>query len=279
VPASTRRGGNDGETIRYDEARAPMKTVILAGGFGTRLSEETTVRPKPMVEIGGKPILWHIMKLYAAHGIDDFVVSAGYKSHVIKEWFASYYLHNADVVFDLGANSMQTLEARVEPWRVTVADTGDATMTGGRIKRVAGHLDGTFCMTYGDCVTDLDVTELIRFHRAQNVLATVTAIQPPGRFGVLALRDGEDKAATFLEKPDGDGGWVNGGFFVLEPEVVDYIDGDASIWEREPLERLAAEGQLAAYRHRGYWQNMDSLRDKMVLEQLWSEGSPPWKVW
>jgi glucose-1-phosphate cytidylyltransferase len=256
-----------------------MKTVILAGGFGTRLSEETTVRPKPMVEIGGKPILWHIMKLYASHGIQEFVISAGYKSHTIKDYFARYFLHNSDVVFNLATNEMTTLGSSVEPWRVTVADTGADTMTGGRIKGVESHLDGTFCMTYGDCVTDLDVSALVEFHRAQGVLATVTAIQPPGRFGVLGLHEGEDKAHTFLEKPDGDGGWMNGGFFVLEPDVLDYIDGPLSIWEREPLERLAAAGQLAAYRHRGYWQNMDSLRDKMVLEQLWSEGNPPWKVW
>ena len=256
-----------------------MKVVILAGGFGTRLSEETGVRPKPMVDIGGRPIIWHIMKLYAAHGIEDFVISAGYKSHVIKEYFANYFLHNSDVRIDLGRNQVETLGTSSEPWRVTIADTGEATMTGGRIKAVAHHVDGTFCMTYGDCVTDLDVTKLIAFHKEQGGLATVTAIQPPGRFGILGLAENEDFAQSFLEKPAGDGGWVNGGFFVLEPEAVEYIDDASTVWEREPLERLASSGRLAVYRHRGYWQNMDSLRDKMVLEQLWESGEPPWKVW
>jgi glucose-1-phosphate cytidylyltransferase len=256
-----------------------LKAVILAGGFGTRLSEETTVRPKPMVEIGGRPIMWHIMKLYAKHGVRDFVVSAGYKSDVIKEFFTTYFTRNSDIVVDLAKNEVTALASSVEPWTVTITDTGQDTLTGGRIKGVADHIDGTFFMTYGDCVTDLDVTKLLEFHREQGVLVTVTAIQPPGRFGVLGLHDGEPRARTFLEKPDGDGGWVNGGFFVLEPGALDYIDGPLTTWEREPLERLAADGQLAAYRHRGYWQNMDSLRDKMVLEQLWATGSPPWKVW
>ena len=255
-----------------------MKLVILAGGYGTRLSEETAVRPKPMVEIGGKPIIWHIMKMYAAHGITDFVVSAGYKSSMIKEYFANYFLHMTDVTFDLRANTMTTHSSAAEPWRVTIADTGDATMTGGRIKRVAQHVgDGTFCMTYGDCVADVDLSALVAHHREHDALATLTAVQPPGRFGALAL-DG-DRVESFHEKPEGDGGWVNGGFFVLEPEVLDYIEGDDSVWEREPMERLAEDGRLVAYRHAGFWQPMDSLRDKMVLEEQWLAGSPPWKSW
>ena len=255
-----------------------MKLVILAGGYGTRLSEETAVRPKPMVEIGGKPIIWHIMKMYAAHGINDFVVSAGYKSYLIKEYFANYFLHMTDVTFDLRANSMTTHASAAEPWRVTIADTGDATMTGGRIKRVAEHLDGeTFCMTYGDCVSDVDLTALVAHHRAVGALATLTAVQPPGRFGALGLHG--DRVDAFHEKPEGDGGWVNGGFFVLEPEVLDYIAGEGTIWEREPMERLAHDGKLAAFRHAGFWQPMDSLRDKMILEEAWLAGSPPWKTW
>jgi glucose-1-phosphate cytidylyltransferase len=255
-----------------------VKAVILAGGYGTRLSEETGVRPKPMVEIGGTPIIWHIMKIYAAHGITDFVVSAGYKSYVIKEYFANYFLHASDVTFDLRKNEITTHVSRAEPWRVTVADTGDATMTGGRIKRVAEHLDGqTFCMTYGDCVSDIDVTALVEFHRAEGALATLTAVQPPGRFGALALEGG--RVETFHEKPEGDGGWVNGGFFVLEPGALDYIADDSTVWEREPMERLADDGRLAAYKHSGFWQPMDSLRDRMVLEEQWSSGSPPWKTW
>jgi glucose-1-phosphate cytidylyltransferase len=257
-----------------------VKVVILAGGFGTRISEESAIRPKPMVEVGGRPIVWHIMKIYAAYGLTDFVISAGYRSYVIKEFFANYFLHMTDVTFDLRANSMTPHASKVESWRVTVADTGEATMTGGRIKRVASHLDGdTFCMTYGDCVAAIDIHELLAFHREQGVLATVTAIQPPGRFGALGLHEGEHKVASFHEKPHGDGAWVNGGFFVLEPGVLDYIDDDASIWEREPMERLAQQGLLAAYRHTGYWQNLDTLRDKIVLEERWTSGDAPWKVW
>ena len=256
-----------------------MKAVILAGGFGTRLSEETGVRPKPMVEIGGKPIIWHIMKIYAAHGINDFVIAVGYKSYIIKEYFANYFLHTADVTFDLAENRMTTHSAGAEPWRVTIVETGDATMTGGRLKRLQPHVEDTFCLTYGDCVARLDVTELVSYHRELGVQATLTAIQPPGRFGALALREGEPRIESFHEKPTGDGGWVNGGFFVLEPGVFDYIEGDATIWEREPLEQLAERGQLAAYRHAGYWQNMDTLRDKHVLEGLWQAGEAPWKVW
>lgn len=256
-----------------------MKAVILAGGYGTRISEESAVRPKPMVEIGDKPIIWHIMKHYSAHGIDDFVVSAGYKSHMIKEYFANYVMRESDLTVDLGANKISMHTTPPEAWKVTIVDTGDATMTGGRLKRVREFIgDETFCMTYGDCVSDLDIAKLVAFHRDQRVLTTLTAIQPPGRFGALSLGHG-DKIGSFEEKPKGDLGWVNGGFFVLEPGAIDYIDGDPTIWEREPLERLAADGQLAAYRHPGYWQNMDTLRDKMVLEELWSSGAPPWKVW
>jgi len=258
----------------------PPKAVILAGGYGTRLSEETSVRPKPMVEIGERPILWHIMKGYETHGVREFVICCGYKSHVIKDYFANYAMRHADVVVDLAQNELQ-LEARgVEPWRVHLIETGDATMTGGRLKRVA-HLvgDETFFFTYGDCVTNLDMTELLEFHRGQDALATLTAIRPPGRFGALGLEEHATKIESFREKPDGDGGWVNGGFFVLEPDVLDYVAGDETIWEREPLERLAEEGRLAAYRHQGYWQNMDSLRDKMVLEEQWASGKPGWKTW
>ena len=257
-----------------------MKAVILAGGFGTRLSEETTVRPKPMVEIGERPILWHIMKLYSAHGINEFVICLGYKAEVIKDYFANYYLRASDMTLDLGRNELELHPRDVEPWRVSLVDTGGDTMTGGRLKRVAEHVASeTFCFTYGDCVTNLDMSKLIEFHRNEGAAATLTAIRPPGRFGALTLEHGASTISSFREKPEGDGGWVNGGFFVLEPEVIDYIDGDATVWEREPMERLADEGKLAAYRHSGYWQNMDSLRDKMVLEEQWASGQPPWKVW
>lgn len=257
-----------------------MKAVIMAGGYGTRISEESAVRPKPMVEIGGLPIIWHIMKIYDAHGIRDFVICAGYKGHMIKEYFAGYAMQMSDVTFDLGSGSTITHRSRVEPWRVTVVDTGEETMTGGRLKRVQEHLgDETFCMTYGDCVAAIDITELVDFHRRAGALATLTAIQPPGRFGALVLEAETDRIHRFHEKPDGDGGWVNGGFFVLEPQTLDAIEGDDVVWEHEPLEALAAQGELAAYRHRGYWQNMDSLRDKMVLEEQWATGAPGWKVW
>ena len=257
-----------------------MRAVILAGGFGTRLSEETTVRPKPMVEIGERPILWHIMKLYSAHGIDEFVICLGYKAEVIKDYFANYYLRASDMTLDLRKNELELHARDVEPWRVKLVDTGADTMTGGRLKRVAEHVAGeTFCFTYGDCVTDLDMSKLIEFHRDEGAAATLTAIRPPGRFGALTLDHGTSKISSFREKPEGDGGWVNGGFFVLEPEAIDYIEGDATVWEREPMERLADEGKLAAYRHSGYWQNMDSLRDKMVLEEQWTSARPPWKVW
>ena len=257
-----------------------MKAVILAGGFGTRLSEETTVRPKPMVEIGERPILWHIMKLYSAHGINEFVICLGYKAEVIKDYFANYYLRASDMTLDLAKNELELHAKDVEPWQVTLVDTGIDTMTAGRLKRVAEHVgDETFCFTYGDCVTDLDMSQLLEFHRAQGATATLTAIRPPGRFGALTLDHDTSRISSFREKPEGDGGWVNGGFFVLEPEVIDYIEGDETVWERAPMERLADEGKLAAYRHSGYWQNMDSLRDKMVLEEQWASGQPPWKVW
>jgi len=257
-----------------------VKVVILAGGYGTRISEESAVRPKPMVEIGGMPIIWHIMKIYSAQGLNEFVICLGYKGHVIKEFFSSYFLRVSDVTYNLRENTMTALSSEVEPWTVTLVDTGDATMTGGRIKRVGEHVGGeTFCMTYGDCLAALDVQALLAFHRDQEVLATLTAVQPPGRFGAIAIGDHETKISTFEEKPEGDGAWINGGFFVLEPQVLDYIAGDETVWEREPMETLARDGNLAAYKHRAYWQNMDSLRDKIVLEDQWESGSPAWKIW
>jgi glucose-1-phosphate cytidylyltransferase len=254
-----------------------VKAVILAGGYGTRISEETDRRPKPMIEIGGKPILWHIMKIYAAHGITEFVVCLGYRGYVIKEYFANYGLHVSDVTFDLADNRMEVHQTDAEPWKVTLVDTGDATETGGRLQRVLGYLDDEFCFTYGDGVADIDIAALIEAHRAGGRLATITAVQPPGRFGALEL-DGE-LVEGFAEKPIGDGGWINGGFFVLSPGVDRYLDGDGTIWEREPLARLAAEGQLTAYKHRGFWQAMDTLRDKRHLQELWDSGDPPWKQW
>jgi len=254
-----------------------MKAVILAGGFGTRLSEETVTRPKPMVEIGGRPILWHILKIYSSHGINDFVICAGYKGYVIKEYFANYFLHMSDVTFDMKENSMEVHSKRSEPWRVTIVDTGDDTLTGGRLKRIAPYVDETFCMTYGDGVADVNVTESIEYHRKQGLKATVTAVQPSGRFGALGLADG--KVAIFQEKPQGDGARVNGGYFVLEPSVFEYIESDNTLWEKSPLERLSKEGQLAAYEHDGFWQPMDTLRDKQLLERLWEERKAPWKTW
>jgi glucose-1-phosphate cytidylyltransferase len=257
-----------------------VKAVILAGGLGTRLSEETSVRPKPMVEIGGKPILWHIMKMYASHGIDDFVVCLGYKGYLIKEYFANYYLHTSDVTFDIAGNAMEVHQSAAEPWRVTLADTGEASMTGGRIKRAAKYLEPgeDFCLTYGDGVADVDLRALIDFHRAHGRLASVTSVQPPGRFGSIEF-GGDESVRAFHEKPQGDGGWINGGFFVVNPAALDYIDGDAAIWEREPIERLAADDQLRAYRHRGFWHAMDTLRDKQHLEELWASDAPPWRTW
>ena len=255
-----------------------MKAVILAGGFGTRISEESAVRPKPMVEIGGKPILWHIMKTYAFHGVRDFVVCTGYKGHVIREYFANYWLNATDVTFDLGANSTTPHSSRVEPWKVTVLDTGIDTMTGGRLLRARDHIgDEPFCVTYGDCLSSIDISSLVDFHRATDAVGTLTAIQPPGRFGALELEG--DAVSTFHEKPDGDGGWVNGGFFVFDPAVFEYIEGDDTVLERGPLETLASLGRLKAYRHSGYWQNLDSLRDKTILEQEWVSDTPGWKVW
>jgi glucose-1-phosphate cytidylyltransferase len=255
-----------------------MKAVILAGGFGTRLSEETHLKPKPMVEIGGKPILWHLMKVYSAHGINEFVVCLGYKGYVIKEYFANYFIHTSDVTIDLAKNNMEVHHRHAEPWKVTLIDTGEKTQTGGRLKRVKDHLGGEdFCFTYGDGLADVDLTELVKFHRAQSTLATVTTAQPPGRFGSVML-DG-DRVRRFVEKPEGDGAWINAGFFVLSPRVLDYIAGDDTTWERAPLERLASEGQLSAWRHRGFFQPMDALRDKQHLEELWASGRAPWKKW
>ncbi|WP_321961145.1 glucose-1-phosphate cytidylyltransferase [Paraburkholderia sp. J7] len=254
-----------------------MKVVLLAGGLGTRISEETSVRPKPMVEIGGKPILWHIMKIYAAHGLTDFVVCCGYKGYLIKEYFANYFLHMSDVTIDLGKNSIEVHQKKAEPWRVTLVDTGETTQTGGRLRRVRDYIDGDFCMTYGDGVGSIDVSELIKFHRAHGKKATMTAVQPPGRFGALEL-DGT-QVNSFIEKPTGDGGWINGGFFVLNPSVLDLIEGDETLWERQPLETLATSGELQSWFHRGFWQPMDTLRDKTHLEELWSSGRAPWKTW
>jgi glucose-1-phosphate cytidylyltransferase len=254
-----------------------MKAVILAGGLGTRLSEETTLRPKPMIEVGGRPILWHILKIYSAHGINDFIICAGYKGYFIKEYFANYFLHMSDVTFDMNQNTMEVHHKKAEPWRVTIVDTGDETMTGGRIKRIAPYLDGPFCCTYGDGLGDIDITRLIAFHQSSGRLATLTGVQPPGRFGAIQL-DG-DQVVSFQEKPEGDGSWINGGFFVLEPEVLDFIAGDSTLWEREPLEQLAAAGQLGIFRHQGFWRPMDTLRDKTELENLWDARKAPWKVW
>jgi glucose-1-phosphate cytidylyltransferase len=255
-----------------------VKAVILAGGMGTRISEETQVRPKPMVEIGGRPVLWHIMKVYAHHGVRDFIVCLGYKGYVVKEYFANYFIHNSDVTFHLAENRVEVHQRNAEPWNVTLVDTGEKTMTGGRLKRVKPYIGNeTFCMTYGDGLADIDVGATIRFHEEQGRLATVTAVSPPGRFGMLTV---EDRAITgFREKPAGDGARINGGFFVLSPKVIDYIAGDSTIWEREPLERLATEGQLSAFMHDGFWQPMDHLRDKIQLEEIWSTGRAPWKVW
>lgn len=257
-----------------------MKTVILAGGYGTRISEESTIRPKPMVEIGGKPILWHIMKIYSAYGLNDFIICIGYKGHIIKEYFSNYFLYMSDVTYDLKNNSMQVHNNDVEPWKVTLVDTGEKTMTGGRIKRIKDYVGKeTFCLTYGDGVSDVNIKELISFHRRQNTLATLTAAQPPGRFGAFKLNPDNCMIRTFKEKPLGDGAMINGGFFVLEPGVMDYIEGDSSVWEKEPMENLAKDGMLSAYRHTGFWEPMDTLRDKMYLEELWNSGNAPWKVW
>ena len=257
-----------------------MKVVILAGGYGTRISEESSTRPKPMVEIGGKPILWHIMKIYSAYDMNDFIICCGYKGYVIKEYFANYFLHSSDVAFDLKNNAMEVLQNNVEPWKVTLVDTGEKTMTGGRLKRVRSLIGNeAFCLTYGDGVSDIDINELVDFHRKQGTMATLTAVQPPGRFGAFSLEEGISKVGSFKEKPKGDGAWVNGGYFVLEPQAIDYVEDDRTVWEQEPLQNLARDGMLAAFRHGGYWQSMDTLRDKMVLEDLWVSGKAPWKIW
>ena len=256
-----------------------MKAVILAGGLGTRLSEETSLRPKPMVEIGGRPILWHIMKMYSQHGVNDFVICCGYKGYLIKEYFANYFLHMSDVTFDMRSNRMEVHHKRAEPWNVTLVDTGDNSMTGGRLKRVADYVrnDEAFCFTYGDGVSDLDISATIEFHRTHGKAATLTATYPPGRFGALDIQGQQIK--QFMEKPKGDGAMINGGFFVLSPRVLEYLDGDATVWEQQPLQRLAAEGELMAYAHNGFWQPMDTLRDKHLLEELWTSGQAPWKKW
>jgi glucose-1-phosphate cytidylyltransferase len=256
-----------------------LKAVILAGGLGTRISEETHLKPKPMIEIGGKPILWHVMKMYSAHGINEFIICCGYKGYVIKEYFANYFLHVSDVTFDMRHNKTQVHQQKAEPWQVTLVETGEETMTGGRLKRVESYLsqEDAFCFTYGDGVADVDITRLVEFHRAHGRLATVTSVQPPGRFGALVTEGSAVRG--FVEKPRGDGGWINGGFFVLSPKCLRYIEGDASTWEAEPLSGLARDDQLQAYEHRGFWQPMDTLREKMQLEQLWASGKAPWKMW
>ncbi len=256
-----------------------MKAVILAGGLGTRISEETHLKPKPMIEVGGKPLLWHIMKLYSAHGVHEFVICCGYKGYLIKEYFANYFLHMSDVTFDMTANRMVVHQQKAEPWKVTLVDTGEDTLTGGRLKRVAPYLENesTFCFTYGDGLSDVDISRQISFHRQHGKWATVTAVQPPGRYGALQLTGSAVRG--FMEKPRGDGGLINGGFFVLSPKCLDLIEGDATSWELEPLAALAAQGELMAYEHAGFWQPMDTLRDKNLLESLWDSNSAPWKIW
>ncbi|KZR73240.1 glucose-1-phosphate cytidylyltransferase [Prochlorococcus marinus] len=255
-----------------------MKAVILAGGLGTRISEETHLKPKPMIEVGGRPILWHILKIYSQHGINDFVICCGYKGYVIKEYFANYFLHSSDVTFDMSTNQMEVHQQNAEPWKVTLVDTGESTLTGGRLRRVASYLDGgSFCFTYGDGVADVDLTALIEFHRTEKRWATLTAVQPPGRFGSLAFERG--RVLGFEEKPQGDGSWINGGFFVLEPEVLDTINGDESVWERDCLPAIASADQLNAFQHHGFWQPMDTLRDRQLLEELWKDDRAPWKTW
>ena len=256
-----------------------MKAVILAGGLGTRISEETDVKPKPMIEVGGKPILWHIMKMYSSHGVNDFIICCGYKGYVIKEYFANYFLHMSDVTFCMKKNTMKVHHERAEPWTVTLIDTGDNTMTGGRIKKIKKYIkdDEAFCLTYGDGVSDVDIGKLIKYHREQQTMATLTAVYPPGRFGALELIN--NKVQTFKEKPKGDGARINGGFFVLSPKVIDLIEDDSTVWEQDPMEKLASQGQMSAFKHDGFWQPMDTLRDKNYLEELWQSHAAPWKVW
>ncbi len=260
-----------------------MKAVILAGGYGTRISEESGIRPKPMVEIGNKPIIWHIMKIYSHHGINEFIICCGYKGHLLKEYFSNYFLHMSDLTFDLSNNSTEVHRKPSEKWKVTLVDTGEQSMTGGRIKRVASYIGNeTFCLTYGDGVSDVNIAKSIELHQNQKSLVTLTAVQQPGRFGAFSLATGSDKIGSFREKPRGDGAdnaWVNGGFFVVEPKALNYITDDKSVWEREPLEIMAKTGQLTAFRHSGFWQPMDTLRDRNVLEELWQSGNAPWKVW
>ena len=257
-----------------------MKAVILAGGLGTRLSEETTIKPKPMVEIGGKPILWHIMKIFSSYEINEFIICCGYKGHIIKEYFANYFLHKSDITFNLRENKKEIHSNFSEPWSVTVVDTGQNTMTGGRLKRVREYIeDDTFCFTYGDGLANINISKLVEFHNSQKTIATLTATQPPGRFGAFTLGHDQQKITSFHEKPSGDGAWINGGYFVLEPEAIDYIDHDSTIWEQEPLQELARDGLLSAYKHDGFWHPMDTLRDKQLLESLWEAGNAPWKIW
>jgi len=255
-----------------------MKAVILAGGLGTRISEETSSKPKPLIEIGEMPILWHIMKIYSSHGINDFIICCGYKGYMIKEYFANYSLHMSDVTFDMKNNSMEVHHKLVEPWKVTLVDTGLDTSTGGRLSRIKKYVDDdTFCFTYGDGVADINISDLIKFHKNKKKIATVTAVQPPGRFGTLEIEN--DDVSKFIEKPVGDGNWISGGFFVLEPNVFDYIEGDSTIWEREPLEKLSRQRSLSVYKHKGFWQSVDTLRDKNYLEELWASGKADWKIW
>ena len=256
-----------------------LKAVILAGGLGTRISEETHLKPKPMIEIGGKPILWHLMKIYSSHGINDFIVCCGYKGYIIKEYFANYFLHMSDVTFDMSNNKMKVHQQNAEPWTVTLVDTGEETQTGGRLKRVASYLknEKAFCFTYGDGLANVDITKLIKFHESHGKLATVTAVQPPGRYGALNLNN--DLVTGFVEKPKGDGGWINGGFFVLSPKSIDYIDSDDTAWEQKPLKDIALKGELMAYEHKDFWRPMDTLREKNLLEELWESGKAPWKIW
>ena len=255
-----------------------MKAVILAGGFGTRISEETHLKPKPMIEIGGKPILWHILKIYSAHGINDFVICCGYKGYMIKEYFANYFLHMSDVTFDIKNNKMEVHRKFAEPWKITLVDTGINTMTGGRLKQIQQHVENeTFCLTYGDGVANINIKKLVDFHKKSKTFATLTGVQPPGRFGILDIKN--EKVTKFNEKPSGDGDWINGGFFVLEPEIFNYIADESSVWEKEPLQKLAIENQLSVFKHTGFWQPMDTVRDQKYLEDLWGALKAPWKIW